>query len=105
MAKAVITRYSTEARRWSRLSQGQAISVLSGHEGARITLALDAGDVEHSPPAESPGIYRIKIIGADVTLRIGKDAVADATGELWEDGETELRYVAAGERISIKQDA
>jgi hypothetical protein len=101
MAKAFITRHSTDTRQWARLSGGQAIGSLGGQDGNALDLELDA-DAEHTAAAESAGLYRITIDGADVRLRIGKGAVADGTGERWLDGSCETRYLRSGERISVK---
>jgi hypothetical protein len=100
MAKVFITRHTVEARKWPRLSSGQALGALGGQDGDALDLELGANET-HTAPAQSAALYRIMIDGADARVRIGKDAEASETGERWLDGSCETRYLMSGERISV----
>jgi hypothetical protein len=102
MPKAHITRHSSDAKLWARLSGGQAISALGGQEGNALDLDLADGTAKSTAVVSAAGLYRIAIDGADVRLRIGAGAVADDTGERWFDGDSDIRYLRSGERISVK---
>ncbi|MCW2362450.1 hypothetical protein M2336_001891 [Sphingobium sp. B1D7B] len=104
MAKAYITRYSTNSLNWQRLSSGQALSVLGHQDGDGIALDLADGEQAETEAFDGPCLCRIVIVGGDAQVRIAKDADAD-TGELWLDGTTDQRYVRKGERIAIKRAA
>lgn len=105
MAKAYITKHSVAARDWPRISSGQAIGALGGQIGDALDLDLTDGAEHHTAAATESALYRVVIMGADVRLRIGADAVADGTGERWNDGAEDVRMVRVGERVSVKVDA
>lgn len=103
MAKAYITRHSVNARAWARLSSGVPIGAVGAQIGDALDLDLDDGEAHHTPPATVAGLYKVSIDGANVRLRIGEEAVADETGEMWFDGTMHaLVFVQAGERLSVK---
>lgn len=102
MATVFITRYSINAKNWARLSSGQAVSVLGAQLGDTIALDTSGGSSETVSAREAQAaLYRIRVSGGDCRMRIGHDAVADATAEPLFDGDDELRYLLPGQRISI----
>ncbi len=100
MAKVYITPHGNDAKGWARLSNGQAMAIVGGQKGDCIDLDIGPA-ANHSAAATFGGLYRIAVDGADCRLRIGKDAVASATGERWWDGDSDIRFLQSGERISV----
>lgn len=78
---------------------GALLPVLGPKLGDRETI--DVGDVDHTEAADRACIARIYATEACV-IDIGQDAVADAaTGEIWQEGKDDVRYVPAGTRVSV----
>jgi len=101
--KAYITKHTTQAPNWPRLSNMQAIGALGGHEGDSIDLDFSTGEAHTGDLTE--GLYRIGIDGGNARVRIEVNAFSDQTGEFWFDGDKDLRFVREGQRISVIADA
>lgn len=101
--KAYITRHTTDAANWPRLSSMQTIGALGGHIGSSIDLDFSTGEQHTADLAQ--GLYRIAIDGGNARIVIEANATADQAGEFWFDGDKDLRFVRDGERISVIADA
>ncbi|MES1985047.1 MAG: hypothetical protein V4461_08830 [Pseudomonadota bacterium] len=100
MAKAYITRHAVDRRGFAQMSSGEPIGALCGHLGDSIDLDFTDG-VDTTDALES-GLYLITIDGANARLKIDK-AVAATTvnGQFWFDGSSAMRFIRAGEKISV----
>lgn len=102
--KAYITKHTTDAANWPRLSSMQTIGALGGHIGNSIDLDFTGGE-DHTADL-SQGLYRIAIDGGNARIVIEANAVAEqVSGEFWFDGDKDVRFVREGERISVIADA
>ena len=98
---AYITRYSSKATDWQRLTSGQALSLLGGQEGDGTDLDLSDGEPKEIEAAEA-GIFRILIDGGNARVRIGVGEVDIEAGEFWLDGGEDLRFVRKGQKLVMK---
>lgn len=77
-----------------------ALPILGAQIGDRETLAV-AGAAANGTAQSAPRIARIHAT-EDACLQIGAGAVAVGTkGEVWAAGTADVRYLQAGERISV----
>jgi|GEM_PF-2810075 len=98
--KAYITRHSSEAQKWPRMTGMQALPMLAAHEGDSIDRDFTGGEA-HTDALEA-GVYEITILGGNARIKIGADVVAtEANGQLWIDGRSAVRFVREGQRISV----
>lgn len=102
--KAYITKHTTQAPNWPRMSNMEALGALGGHEGNSIDLDFSAGE-DHTDPLDE-GLYRIAIDGGNARIKIEANAIADQqNGEFWFDGDKDVRFVRQDQSILIIADA
>lgn len=80
--------------------ENTVVPALSSQKGDSETLAVGASSVESSIPTV-PRLARIHAT-EECRLKIGRSADADANSEFWPAGSSEVRFVDAGENISVK---
>lgn len=76
--------------------QNVLTNALGEQVGDRVDVAIGGA----SAPMTVAGLYRLKA-GADCRVRIGAADVTASTGGRWSNGDTEVRWIDAGQVVKV----